>query len=213
METQAKVLEKFKSLADDETISHTVAALKQHNIDVDVVNTKAEALEKIKQLIPAGASVNNGASVTLEEIGYVDYLKSGTHPWNNLKEAVLAEKDEVKQNLLRRQTTVVDYFLGSVHAVTEDGKALIASNSSSQLPGYTYTAAKVIWVVGIQKIVKDLDAGMKRIYDYVLPLESVRFNKQYNMTVGSFVSKLLIVNRELMPNRTRMILVKEILGF
>jgi len=71
----------------------------------------------------------------------------------------------------------------------------------------------VIWVVGTQKIVKNVDEGMKRIYEYVLPLESVRLNKAYNISTGSFVSKLLILNREIVPGRITIILVKEKLGF
>jgi len=203
----------YKKIPSDEVIYKTIAELKKNNIDAEVVNTGAEALAKIKELIPAGASVNNGSSVTLETIGYVDYLKSGQHSWHNLKLLYLNEKDEKKEALLRRQATVADYFLGSVHAVTEEGKVLVASNSSSQLPSYAYSAANVIWIVGAQKIVKNLDEGMKRIYDYVLPLESEHVNKQYNTTDGSFVSKLLIINREKKLNRIRMILVKEILGF
>jgi len=64
-----------------------------------------------------------------------------------------------------------------------------------------------------KKIVKDLDEGMKRIYDYILPLESERLNKAYNLTTGSFVSKLLIVNREIFPGRITLIFVNEPLGF
>ena len=95
--------------------------------------------------------------------------------------------------------------------VTEDGKVLIASNSGSQLPGYAYGSSHVIWVVGTQKIVNNIDDGMKRIDQYVLPLESERAHKAYGVP-GSFVSKLLIFNRE-NPGRITMILVKQPLGF
>ena len=49
-----------------------------------------------------------------------------------------------------------DLAIGSVHAVTEDGHVLIASNTGSQLPAYVYAAGKVIWVVGAQKIIKNI---------------------------------------------------------
>lgn len=101
--------------------------------------------------------------------------------------------------------------MGSVHAVTQDGHILIASNSGSQLPAYAYSAAHVIWVVGTQKIVKNIEEGMKRIYEYCLPLEDARAQKAYG--VGSAVNKLLIVNVEKVPGRITIILVKEKLGF
>ncbi len=76
---------------------------------------------------------------------------------------------------------------------------------------YTYAAGHVIWIVGTQKIVKNLDEGMKRIYEYVLPLETEHMKKLYG--VGSNVSKLLIVNKEIVPGRITLIFVKEKLGF
>ena len=108
-----------------------------------------------------------------------------------------------------------EWTLGSVHAVTEDGKVVIASNTGSQLAAYAYGAPHVIWVVGTQKLVSNLDDAMKRIYDYVLPLETIRFRKAYNQpeTAHSNVSKLLIINKEVNPKRITIIFVKEKLGF
>jgi hypothetical protein len=104
-----------------------------------------------------------------------------------------------------------EYILGSVHAVTEDGRVLIASKTGSQLGPYAAGAAKVIWVVGAQKIVKDLDEGMCRIEEYSLPLEEQRALQVYGTPSG--INKVLIVNKEIDPERITMIIVKEVLGF
>jgi hypothetical protein len=88
---------------------------------------------------------------------------------------------------------------------------VIASNTGSQLAGYAASAAHVIWVVGTQKIVPNLDEAMKRIYEYTLPLEDERILQAYG--INSNVSKLLIVHKEITPGRTTLILVKEKLGF
>lgn len=96
--------------------------------------------------------------------------------------------------------------------MVENGQVLIASNSGSQLPAYVYGAAHIIWVVSTQKIVRDLDDAIKRIYEYALPLESQRVRKAYGMP-HSNVSKLLIINREVNVGRLTLIFVKEKLGF
>ena len=119
---------------------------------------------------------------------------------------------ETDHREMQRLGAAPEYVIGSVHAVTEDGKVIIASNTGSQLPGYAYSADHVIWVVGAQKIVKNVDEGIKRIYEYVLPLESERAHKAYGVE-GSFVSKLLIMNREPNPNRIKIILIKEPAGY
>ena len=116
---------------------------------------------------------------------------------------------------MRKLGAAPDFAVGSVHAVTEDGHLLIASNTGSQLPAYVYSAGKVIWVVGAQKIVKDLDEGMKRLREYVLDLETARARKAYGLPDdwNSFYSKVLVFRREVNPGRTHLVLVNEALGF
>src|SRR5947209_4815462 len=72
---------------------------------------------------------------------------------------------------IRRLTSAPDVMLGSVHAVTETGSLLTASMSGSQLGPYASGAGKVILVVGTQKIVSDLEEGLRRINEYAFPLE------------------------------------------
>jgi L-lactate utilization protein LutC len=194
-------------------IVKTVAAMTERGFLPQVAESGTEALAKIKDLIPAGASVMNGSSRTLEEIGFVEYLKSGKHGWNNLHEAVLAEKDLAKQAALRKQAVLSDFYLGSAHAVAQTGEIVVASNSGSQLPHLAFTSPNIILVVGAQKITADLDEGVARLKDYVLPLEDARAKSVgYG---GSFISKLLILNREpaQMGRKFHIIFVKEKLGF
>ena len=105
-----------------------------------------------------------------------------------------------------------DFAIGSAHAVTEDGHIMVASNTGSQLPAYAYGAAKVIWIVGAQKIVKNIEEGFRRIYEYTLPLESERAKKAYGVA-GSSVNKILIINKEVQPGRATVIFVNQALGF
>ncbi|MGH7249492.1 MAG: LUD domain-containing protein, partial [Minisyncoccia bacterium] len=109
-------------MATKEIVTKTAEALKTNGVEAITVETGAEALEKIKELIPKGASVMNGASKTLEQIGYIEYLQSEKHKWNNLHKAIIAEKDRAKQTALRKQASLSDYYLGSVHALAENGE-------------------------------------------------------------------------------------------
>ena len=93
----------FASAASAAIVEKTREALSERGITVTVVDTRGEALERLKALIPPGASVNTGASVSLREIGFEELLTSGSHPWRNLKGEYLAEKDAAKQRALRRQ--------------------------------------------------------------------------------------------------------------
>src|SRR6266540_4348708 len=103
---------KYNTLAPSEQIVITTTALKAKGIHAIVVKNKAEALKEIKKLIPPGVSVMNGSSTTLEQIGYIEYLKAGQHGWNNLHEAIVLEKDPAKQTTLRKQSVLSDFYLG-----------------------------------------------------------------------------------------------------
>jgi len=203
----------WKELASQTSLDTTVTALKEKGYTVLVVENGAEALEKIKTLIPDGASVMNGASVTLEKVGYLDYLKSGKHKWMDWHAKVDAENDKAKRSELRKQSALSDYYLGSVHALSEDGQMVIASNSGSQLPHIVFTSPNLIFVIGTQKIAANLDEAMKRLEEYVVPLEDVHMKSLYGS--GTQVSKIVIFRKEnpMMGRKITVILVKEALGF
>jgi imidazoleglycerol phosphate dehydratase HisB len=202
----------YDQIASDEVIAKVVMDLKERNVTAIVVGTKEQALEEVKKLIPAGGAVMNGSSATLEQIGFVEYLKDGHHGWNNVHELILNEQDPIKKARLRKEGVLADYFLGSVNAVTEVGQLVFGSGSGSQLASYVYTSDNIILVAGANKIVLDLDAALKRIGDYVVPLEDARIKSMGRP--GVKWSRTLILEREIMPSRhTTLILVKEVLGF
>jgi L-lactate utilization protein LutC len=200
----------FGQLATDESINNAKDALTKNGIEVFVVENGVEAKEKALQMIPEGAEIMNMQSVTVNSIGLADEINMpGKFNSARNKFAMMDAKTQGQE--MKKLGAAPEWVVGSVHAVTEDGKIIIASATGSQLPAYAYGASHVIWVVGSQKIVKDLDEGIKRVYEYVLPLESERAQKAYG--VPSSVNKLFILNKEVAPNRITMIIVKEKLGF
>jgi len=196
--------------AIDEQINRVVSALESNNITVKVVQNGDEASDLIEQIIPDGAEVMTMTSVTLDTLGVAEKLNS--EKYDSVKGKLSSMSRETHGRQMQQIGAAPEWAVGSVHAVTEDGKVVIASNTGSQLPAYAYGAEHVVWVVGVQKIVSNLDEAMKRIDEYVLPLESERARKAYGVE-GSYVSKLLIVNREVKKDRVTMILVKESLGY
>ena len=158
--------EEFGQLAADERVVKTARALQANNIQAVIVENGQEAKEKVLELIPAGAEIMCMSSVTLDAIGLSEL--------DTVKKQLMAMDRATQGREMRKLGSAPDWTVGSVQAVTEDGQVVVASNSGSQLPAYAYGAGRVIWVVGVQKIVANLDAALKRINEYVLPLESER---------------------------------------
>lgn len=205
------IMEKWGELAEEKSIMQTVNSLRANGIDVVVVENGIDAKKKVLELLPAGSEIMTMSSTTLDTIGLSEEINKSGSKFKPVRDKLYAMNRATQAQEMNRLGAAPEYALGSIHAVTEDGHVLIASNSGSQLPAYAYAALKVIWVVGTQKIVKNLDEGIKRIYEYTFPLEDERAKKAYG--VGSGVNKILIVNKEKVAGRITMILVKEKLGF
>lgn len=201
---------KWDIVADDKTIERTAKALETNGIKVIVVESGREAKEKALSLIEKGSTVMTATSTTAQQIG-LDKAIDESSDFESLRKKIMALPQSEQRTQARRINSAPDYVVGSVHAVTEDGKVVIASNSGSQLAPYAFSAAKVVWVVGAQKIVKNLDGAMKRIEEYTFKLEDERLMQAYGMHSG--IRKVLTINSEVMPERITMILVKEKLGF
>lgn len=203
----------YSTLASEAIVKKTMAALRKRGFASAAIGSGAEALEYIKKAIPKGASVMNGSSVTLEQIGFVDFLKSGKHEWNNLHAAILAEEDKATRSHLRKHAVVSDYYLGSVHAITEGGEMVIASNTGSQQPHLVYTSPNLILVVGTQKIVPTLEKAMKRLEEHVVPLEDEHMKQLYGS--GTMYNKTVILHGEspMMKRTATVLLVNKKLGF
>lgn len=199
----------YSKTASQEEVGRATEALRANGFNPVVVGSGAEAKAKVFELIPEGSKVMNMTSITLQSIGVdKEILESGKYDALALK----VRDEKTSEGEKRAMGAAPDFVIGSVHAITQNGEIIIASATGSQLPAYAYGAKKAIFVVGIQKIVENIEEGTKRIDEYVLPLESDRARKAYGVS-GSVVAKLLILNKELQPDRIHVVIVNESLGF
>jgi len=201
---------RFAAPAEDARVTRTAAALEANGITVLRAPNSAEAKRIVLDLIPAGSQVHQGASQSLQDSGIAEEIE-GSGRYEPLRPRVFGMDRATQADQIRRLTASPDVMLGSVHAVTETGSLVAASASGSQLGPYVSGAGKVILVVGTQKIVPELEDALRRIDEYVFPLEDARAQAAYGLHSG--VNKVLIVNREWTPDRITVVLCDEALGF
>lgn len=198
-------------LPDEETVNETVANLEANGFEVVVAEAAEEALETIQSHIPADASVMNGHSTTLEEIGFTQYLSEGNHEWENLSEQIWSIDDDAERQAARRESQTADYFLGGVNAIAQTGELVAADRSGSRIGAYPFAASNVVIVSGINKIVADLEAAVARLESVAYPLENERAQDAYG--VESAIAKQLIFRQELEEGRTTVLLIRDQLGY
>ena len=203
----------WKKLASKKTIERTLKALNANGIEASLAANAAEARQKVLAMLPARAEVFALTSVTLDSVGLAKEInESGRYV--SVRNALYAMNQQTQAREMRKLGAAPDFAVGSAHAVTETGTVVVASLTGSQLPPYAYAAGTLIWVVGAQKIVKDVDEGLRRIHEYIVALESERARKAYNLPAEfmTFPSKVLLFNREISPGRVKLVLVNEALG-
>ncbi|CAG8621826.1 5098_t:CDS:2 [Racocetra fulgida] len=215
LSTKEVVLDdKYAAVASEASIQTTKSGLEANQHEVTILETREEALEFLKNLIPKGSSVNNDHSTTLEEIGFIEYLKNATE-WDNIHAQILAEKDSVKQIELRRTKGVtVNYYLSSADAITENGVIVRSDYTRTRVEAWNSGAGKLIIVAGTNKIVKNEQEANDRVYNYVLKLESARVRLAYKIPTSNVANYSIIKGgNPFNPKRVHVIFIKESLGF
>jgi hypothetical protein len=197
-------------LASNEQVLAVAGALERNGITCTVVDSGEEARKAVGSILPVGAEVYNNTSRTLEVIGVAeDIERSGQY--QPLRPRLYQMDREMQSREMRQLSASPDWVVGSVHALTMGGSLVIASASGSQLGPIASGAGHVILVIGAQKIVPDLETGLRRIYEYCFPLEDQRARQAYGVPSG--VNNVLVVNKAIAPGRITAILVNEPLGF
>lgn len=191
-------------------VARAAAALEANGISVRRAADAGQAREMVLAMIPEGAAVHQGSSQTLEVTGITAAIE-GLGRFQAIRSRIRNMDRTTQADDIRRLAAAPDVMLGSVQAVTETGSLIAASYLGSQLGAHAFGAGRVILVVGAQKIVANLDEGMRRITEYAFPLESARTQAVYR--TASAVNKVLIVHREVVADRITVVLVSEAVGF
>ena len=201
---------RFGDVANDASVERAIAALEANGISVHRASDAAEAKKIVLDLIPEGSQVHHGASESLDASGIIHEIQTSGR-YQDVRTQTFSMDRETQADEIRNLGAAPEFMLGSVHAVTESGSLITASMSGSQLGPYSSGGGQVILVVGTQKIVADLDEGLRRVEEHSLPLEDARAHAAYG--IHSAVNKILIINREITPGRITVVFVDEVLGF
>jgi hypothetical protein len=201
---------RWATKADDDRVKRTMAALEANGITALRAADAAEAKRIVLDLIPEGSQVHHGASQSLDDTGITAEIETSGR-YEALRPRIWSMDRKTQADDIRRLGAAPDVMLGSVHAVTETGSLVAASMGGGQLGPYVSGAGRVILLVGTQKIVSDLEEGLRRINEYSFPLEDARAQAAYG--IHSAVNKVVIINGEYVPGRITVVFVDEVLGF
>lgn len=205
------VTKRYELLADK-----IIKGLESRNMTGYYAATREEALAKALEIIPEGSTIGMGGCVSAAEIGLVDAVKNGNY--NFIDRSQYADQREAYL-----KTCDADFFLASVNAMTEDGVLINIDGNSNRVSAIAHGPKHVLFIVGINKVCKDVDSAMKRARNVAAPINAQRFGLStpcaqtgscFNCkSPDTICCQFLITRYSRHPGRIHVILVNDNLGF
>ena len=148
-----------------------VQALESRNMEAYYVETKEEAVKKALELIQKGSTISMGGAASVKECGLYDAVSSGDY--------VFYDRDRVNTQEEKEEIALkafsVDWFLGSVNAMSENGVFINIDGNANRVAAYAYGPKNVLLIVGMNKIVKTEADAMSRARNEAAPVNAQRF--------------------------------------
>lgn len=199
----------FAAPASEAELEALAGRLRERNFEVVIVQNGEEAKAEVMKRIPEGAKVHSGKSKTLEDAGlFKEFMENERYDF--VRRTTMKMDQRTQRDEMRKLGAAPDVMVNSAHAVTEAGQIVITSASGSQIGPIASGAGKLILVIGAQKIVPDLDTAFRRIQEYVFPYEDARLRE--TLGVGTQITRTLILERDFVPGRTTIVLVRDPIG-
>ena len=198
-------------------IARLAKKLEEHNFGVTAVETAQEAFEFLKREIPKHSTIGTGGSVTLDELGVIDWL-TGNPDYQFLDRFHTDDRTKIF-----RESLLADVYLTSTNAVTMDGMLYNVDGTGNRLAALIYGPDKVYVIAGVNKIVPDLEAAKKRVENHTAPANCVRLKKDnpcvrtgecaHCSHAATICNQYVITRRSGEQGRIHVILVNEELGY
>ena len=203
-----------------ENIANTIIKnMKKRQIEGYYCPDKQSALKKALELIPKGASIGWGGSITLSETGLMDAIQNGDYKIIDRDKATNLED----QRKIYGEICMSDIFLMSTNAITLDGELINIDGRGNRVAFLCYGPQNVIILAGMNKVVTDIDSGFKRVRNIASPPNTIRLNKKTPCAITGkcencyspdcICGQFVVTRRSGIPNRIKVILIGEELGY
>ena len=198
-----------------------IKGLEKRNMEGVFCETKEDALSKALSYIEDGSSVTWGGSMSIEEIGLMDAVKNGNY--EVIDRSVAKNYDEQRE--IFAKAVLADYFLMSTNAITLDGELINIDGSGNRVACLSYGPKNIIMIVGMNKVVNDVEDGIKRVRNFASPPNTLRLGLKTPCSMTGrcgdcysdtcICSQIVVTRRQsaAMKGRIKVILVGESLGY
>lgn len=212
-------MDEAKRAAYRSTAQTVIKNLQRRNMEGYYCETAEEAVQLVCDMIPAGDSITWGGSVTFTETGMRAALEAGD--WRMLDRSTATTPDEQRE--MWRDRASADWFFMSANALTVGGELVNIDGNSDRLSLLLHGPEHVVVLVGMNKLVADVNAGFKRIRTTTCPLNAARLHTNTPCEVAGVCSEchsercmccqMVVTRHSRHAGRIKVVLIGENLGY
>lgn len=204
----------------EKQVQRTIENLNSRNMEGHYIDNIDQLFQKLKEFIPEGSIVGIGDSVTLFETGVIDFLKNGNFDFLDKYKDKLTS-DEKREMYIKNFSA--DTFICSTNAITESGELYNIDGNGSRVAAMIYGPKQVILIVGINKIVKNIEEAESRVRNYAAPIDAKRLNKDTPCTKLGYCidckspnricNDFVVIRGQFIKGRIKVLILGEKLGY
>ncbi len=155
-------------------IKKLIGTLGDNNISAFYVENRKQALQKVMSMIPKGSVVGFGDSLTLRQLGVVEAVAQGGYTFLNPWKPGISVEESVR---VKKRALTSDVFVTGTNALTLDGKIVNVDGHGNRVSAMLFGPDKVIIVVGVNKIVDNLEEALRKIKNKTAPANVMRHSE------------------------------------
>jgi len=204
----------------DERIQNAISGLRKNNMSGYYANDKNEVIDLLQSLIPKGATVGCGDSVTLEQTGVFEFLRESGYVFYDKHKPNISSKEKRAMYLMNFSANT---FITGVNAITEDGMIFNIDGNGSRVAPMIYGPEQVIAVIGKNKITENVDMAVERTRQIAAPLDAKRLKKETPcVEIGKCINcrhkqricnDFVLITGQFIKDRIKVIIVNDTLGY
>lgn len=187
--------------------------------EVFLANRKEDATRYITQIIPNNSTISLGGSVTLDQLDAVKLLRQERY---RLIDRYADMTVEERTDCFKKGLTA-DWLVTGTNAITKNGDLVNVDGNGNRVAPLIYGTKNVLVVFGKNKIVEDIETGIRRIRE-IAPMNAKRLGVNTPCAQDGIChdcqcpnricnATTIVHNCYRFPKRIKLLLIDDVLGY
>ncbi|MDX9789123.1 MAG: lactate utilization protein [Desulfobacterales bacterium] len=166
-------MDQNQTIWNEKIAASIIKNLEKRHMEGSFATTATQAKAEVIGMIPPGATVYRGGSMSTVASGIWD--AAAKLPGVTILDPYLPELTPEEGLELRRRGLTADLMIAGSNAITLDGQLVNLDGMGNRVAAMAFGPKKVILMVGMNKVTPDLKSAIARVKHYAAPVNNIRY--------------------------------------